>query len=582
MERTERIGNYSIESELAQSTICSVYRASEESLQRPVLIKKLHPQMAREEDIRTRFEREARVCARVNHENIVSIYGYHADPELTMLVLEFVNGPTLSELIARQGRIDWKITLALVSGVLKGLAFAHSKGVIHRDIKPDNILISEEGQVKIADFGLATLEDAPKLTRQGMVLGTPAYISPEGISGGDVDARSDLFSLGATSYEMLTGISPFRGENFSETMNNILKVQPQRPSALFADIPPEIDQLIQRMIEKQPGKRYESARDALAEVQRIASLHQVSLDISATAQYLSENPTPEQREAAKQPSTIQRQSSVLKSRSNSAWSIFIWLIIGLAVVTGAFILPGSEEFPVYTPRDFSEFLKSEMNPDIASLEPVTGDQNQDGKSPSENTIIQEPSSESGVKSESTVEVVKPISSEQNRSDANSNTQEDTSVSKPVPDLPGKLILRITPWANVFIDNESYGETPITSPIEIAPGKHEIMLSNDEFPSPVFETIEIEPNSTLQLEYNLWSYFAVIKILSVKPWAHIYIDNVFYGDTPRASPIILPFGKHLIELRNPDFATWRKEVIINQGDERLEIKAVLNPRDQAEE
>jgi len=232
-KNTEHISQYLIEQEIAQSSICSVYRATDEKLQRPVLIKKLHPQMAREEDIRNRFEREARVCAFLNHNNIVSIYDYHADPELSMLVLEFVMGQSLNALMRSCKRVEWKISLAILFGVLKGLAYAHSKGVVHRDIKPDNILLSSEGQVKITDFGLATLEDAPKLTRQGQIIGTPAYLPPEGVTGEPIDARSDLFSLGATIYEILTGKSAFHGENFSATINLILKHDPPPPLKLI-------------------------------------------------------------------------------------------------------------------------------------------------------------------------------------------------------------------------------------------------------------------------------------------------------------------------------------------------------------
>jgi len=286
MEKTAHLGQYRIEEELAQSSICSVFRATEDALQRSVLIKKLHPQMAREDDIRRRFEREAKACARVNHENIVSIYGYHADPELTMLILEFVDGRSLGEIISQTGKVNWQVGLAIIFFTLRGLGYAHSQGVIHRDIKPDNILISNEGVVKITDFGLATLEDAPKLTRQGMVVGTPAYLPPESLSGGVPDQRSDLYSLGVTIYETITGISPFQGENFSLTMSKILKDSPDPPSEFVPEIPKEFDQILMRLMEKKENQRYASAELALVDVKSLAEVKGITLNSGAIVNFL--------------------------------------------------------------------------------------------------------------------------------------------------------------------------------------------------------------------------------------------------------------------------------------------------------
>ncbi|MBC8465593.1 serine/threonine protein kinase [bacterium] len=309
MEKEERIGKYLIEEELSHSTICTVYRASEESLHRPVLIKRLHPQMARENDIRERFEREARVCARVNHENIVSIYGYHAEPELSMLILEYVEGISLGDLIISRGAIPWKVGVVMLIGILNGLSFAHSKGVIHRDLKPDNILISNEGMVKITDFGLATLEDAPKLTRQGMVLGTPSYMPPESLTGVGTDERSDIFSLGVGFYEALTGVSPFQGENFSETMNKILKFKPPKPSEIITDIPKEIDHMIMRMIEKKSSQRFISASLAFDEITKIAENLSVDCRRKVLVDFLSSD---------KQSKAITPSSGAIKIGKTSA------------------------------------------------------------------------------------------------------------------------------------------------------------------------------------------------------------------------------------------------------------------------
>jgi len=592
MEDKRRIGKYIIDQEIAQSSICSIYRATEESLQRPVLIKKLHPQMAREEDIRTRFEREAKVCAHVKHENIVSIYGYHAEPDLSMLALEFIDGLNLGTLIKDQGRIEWEVTLTILFFVLKGLSFAHSKGVIHRDLKPDNILISYNGQVKIADFGLATLEDAPKLTRQGMVLGTPAYLPPEGLTGAIIDARSDLFSLGATFYETLTGVSPFYGENFSETMNKILKLEPERPSALCDEIPPEMDQIILRLIEKQPTLRYASADQALEDMNHLGEQRKIVLDQISVKKYIDEHhiiklteenngstvhtsitPLPE---IIPTPAPISGEDEIIeqvpsiKRKGTSHFFVGTLLSIAVVLVIGILLLPLSNLFDYIAPvsdtagnqketglfiTDTSEVALAENIPDMESN--ITKSNPEPNAVSELETISKIPYTPPNTK------IIKPA-----------DTMVVESEREIQSAIPGRLRITTKQWANVFIDDIPYGQTPLMESIELSPGKHRIMLSNDEFPDPVFLTKIIKPDSTLSLDVDLTVHFAIVRILSVKPWAEIFVDNTSYGLTPRARPIFLRFGTHVVELHNPDYQPWKQEYTISAGDNQIEISVEL--------
>lgn len=583
MEKTEHLGKYRIEEELAQSSICSVFKATEESLQRPVLIKKLHPQMAREDDIRIRFEREAKACARVNHENIVSIYGFHADPELTMLILEFVVGSSLGNILTRSQKVDWRVGLALMSGTLRGLGYAHSKGVIHRDIKPDNILVSDDGVVKITDFGLATLEDAPKLTRQGMVVGTPAYLSPESLSGGPADQRGDLFSLGVTFYETITGISPFQGESFSETMSKILKETPKPPSSIVPEIPLEFDQIIMRLIEKNSTQRYASAEWALIDIKSLAEVRGVDTTRSTIKEFLSsadlasihENgiDTPaislapgDVFQSGQQGVVVTRSSiNTIRAESKSKTSKIInatLFLLAIIVIIGSFFIPDPVQvvsiFPTAHPNlkdhtfNIGNALKPQFNSPTISI-------------PKENTRdIDKDKFATGL----------PVSTKSGGEDSPKGETSGKSGSSIANMQSGWVHLSIKQWANVYIDDISYGETPIIDPIPLLPGSHIVMLVNDGFPRSVAITIQIEPAVELSLTVDLMDHFAVVKILSVNPWAEVIIDSKSFGHTPMTKPIFLAFGKHVIKLRNPQHKEWIKEINISQGDPPFELHAKL--------
>lgn len=567
MEETEQLEKYKIIDELAHSNICTVYRAFDESLNRPVLIKKLHPQMAREDDIRSRFEREAQACAQVKHPNIVDIYGFHVDPENTMLVLEFVEGLSLGELIAARQHLAWQIALAILHDVLKGLAYAHSKGVVHRDIKPDNILISEEGVAKVSDFGLATIEDAPRLTRQGMVVGTPAYMPPEQINGTEIDQRSDMFSLGATFYEALTGTSPFYAENFSEIMKKVLNTYPQKPSVVIKDIPTELDQIILRLLEKQPTRRYASADHALQDVRSLAKQREVSLEPEEISQYMVLSDT-ERADIKRSLSTTTTPAP--KQLRFSYRSI---ALLGVIVIMLALLLPGrftrNETPPARSSRTLAD-IKNAFELRSNQYARVMEEMEAAKSLPLVNGDLPVPT----LRGESRHESALPILHESDERNA-VNRRGLTAGSETV-DLtaPGSIFISCKPWARIIIDNESIGETPLTEPVELSPGEHQLVLVNDEFPSPVSQTINVEPGSRGQLDFNLWNHFTVIKIISVEPWAEIIIDGKSYGYTPRQQEIILPLGRHEIELRNPDFKQFFKTIDTKRGDPPVEINIAL--------
>jgi serine/threonine protein kinase len=566
MEDKGRIGPHRIDAEIAHSSICTIYKAYEENLDRPILIKKLHPQMSREEDIRKRFEREAQVCARVKHENIVDIYSYNADPDATYLVMEFVQGQSLGDLISKRGRVEWQAALVMLSGVLKGLGHAHAKGVTHRDIKPDNLLVSDAGQVKITDFGLSTIADTSRMTMQGAIVGTLAYLPPEQVSGGTFDFRGDLFSVGATFYEALTGVSPFSGANFSETLKKILTYAPPPPSSLIAEIPPEFDQILARLLEKQPSKRYATAEQALEDVKRLAVQKGINIE-AAAIQSVMESSNGSGRLSAATPLPPAAQPI-----AHSAQFAAI-LVAGLVVVLIFLFYPSAKRMLPGGGSVSSGFISSVQNS-------VTKAQEQRSQPPSASPTLPDSSLiRSPVISTAPAPNIAVLPKVQDKA----IIQESQAAPKreppplPVSIASGHLKLTSRPWATVSIDNVSYGQTPLIAPVELAPGRHLIALTNPEFPVSFVENVEIKPDESTTVEVNLWKLVGVVQVMSVKPWAEIFVDGASYGTTPRAKPIILPFGKHIIELKNPAYKVWTQETVFDSKNLSLDIAVTLETK-----
>jgi Tol biopolymer transport system component/predicted Ser/Thr protein kinase len=266
-----KLGPYEIQSPLGSGGMGEVYRATQSSLGRQVAIKVLSPEFASDPDRLRRFEQEARSASALNHPNIISIYDVGCEGANSYIAMEFVDGKTLRDLL-EAGPIPIKKSLQMVAQIADGLAKAHAAGIIHRDIKPENLMVTRDGFVKIVDFGLAKLTRPDpeggestlagfKSTEVGMVLGTVGYMSPEQVRGLTADARSDIFSLGATCYEMISGKRAFQGATAADTMSAILKEEPAELSTSVRNLPPALGRVVHRCLEKDPGDRFQSAHD---------------------------------------------------------------------------------------------------------------------------------------------------------------------------------------------------------------------------------------------------------------------------------------------------------------------------------
>lgn len=270
------IGHYEIVSELGRGGMGVVYKGYEPALTRYVAIKELSPALAHDQTLVERFLREARSMASLNDPHIIQIYLIGQDNNQPFFVMEFVDGESLSAIIKREGRLQVGDALKILHQSAKGLSVAHERGVIHRDIKPGNLMLSQRGQVKIADFGiaLANHDFNSKLTGTGEFVGTPGYLSPEVCLGKSVDQRSDIFALGIVLFEMLTGRTPFSDESPLKLMLDVVQSQIPDVRELNADVDVDVAAILSRMLEKDPNDRYQSTEALIDDLEKHALIKQ--------------------------------------------------------------------------------------------------------------------------------------------------------------------------------------------------------------------------------------------------------------------------------------------------------------------
>lgn len=258
----ERFGRYRVLAELGRGAMGVVYKAEDEALGRTVAIKTILLSSNAEEraDYEARFYQEARAAAVLNHPNIITVHDIGKEGDTAYMAMEVLEGVDLHELM-KSGPVALPLALELAAQVADGLAFAHEQGVVHRDIKPGNIMIVRGRHAKIMDFGIAKARVSDVKTQAGAILGSPKYMSPEQVDGQRADHRSDIFSLGVTIYELVTGSPPFDAPDLAQLMYRIATVAPRTPTYLKPTLPSMVDLILAKALDKDPDERYQSARE---------------------------------------------------------------------------------------------------------------------------------------------------------------------------------------------------------------------------------------------------------------------------------------------------------------------------------
>jgi eukaryotic-like serine/threonine-protein kinase len=319
---------YEVEELVGHGGMSSVYKARDSLLERNVALKILHEQYTADEEFVERFKREARAVAQLQHPNIVTVIDRGEAEDRQFIVFEYIDGENLKELVVRKGRLDVREALEIAIEVARGLAFAHSQGIVHRDVKPQNVLLNGDGRAKVTDFGIARSLDVDGMTQTGTVLGTSNYIAPEQASGQPVDTPSDVYALGVVVYEMLAGEVPFPGESLVAVAMKHVHEAPPNLLDVRSEVPLRVAAAVDRALEKDPEQRFGSMDAFASELEAcLAELDDPESDSDRTM-------------------VIPARQRHAPRKQVSRWPIVIGLLALLAVaaiVVGLLIIAGGNE-----------------------------------------------------------------------------------------------------------------------------------------------------------------------------------------------------------------------------------------------
>ncbi len=612
-----------------------LYKAVQTSLDRVVAVKRLHAHLTGDANFTRRFILEAKAAASLDHPNIVHVIDFGERDGQYEMVMEFVEGESLKEILERWRPVRWDLALAVAHQVLQGLEHAHARGIVHRDIKPGNVMLTQAGRVKITDFGLAKLTQAASShTAENSILGTPLYMSPEQAFGESVDQRSDLFSLGTMLYEMVTGRQPFASENYMGVIRNILRADVPRPRSIISELAPEVEALILRALARDRERRFQSAREFREAIEAVLGRDALD-DARSRLGALLERDV--HTRVMPRPDVTPPRARRRRSRRGAAAAAVLLLAAGataLAVLrpdlvpgTGGPRADAAGEVHASRPADAAPQVSDVagvLDLPVAALlgdsaAPPAGADTTSGARPTRPDARRaggpgETGAGEGFRGGATVEAargsgadrsgppppaptaagaggpaaasLRTVTDEAGAKAAEPGEGDDdhataarsapAQAKRPRRAAPhtGFLLVDAGTTAELWVDGVYRGDVPPAQRMELPAGRHEVECRRPGY-VPYRETIRIVTGELSQRHVTLQRQHGRV-VLVTEPGATLFVDGRPAGVTPLAAPIELEAGVHTLTLRKGGFHTWHSSVTV-QPDETMTLRIALSPR-----
>jgi tRNA A-37 threonylcarbamoyl transferase component Bud32 len=603
---------YQILKLVAKGGTAVLYSAVQTSLDRVVAIKKLHQHLTEDENFTRRFVLEAKAAASLDHDNIVKIIDFGIEDDAYIMVMEFIEGESLREILDKCKQLRTETALAIAYETALGLEHAHSKGIVHRDIKPGNIMLTKNGRVKITDFGLAKLtQQTSQHTAADSILGTPLYMSPEQAFGETVDHRSDLFSLGTTLYEMLTGAQPFRDEHYMAVIQNIIKKNVPHPSKFNVEIPAPVQSILSKAMNKSREARFQSAGDFKRSIEKYLGFNELK-NASEGLKYLLKTDG----------DTLVLRKTAVRTRRRRLRAGFVVALV-LSVLIGAAQLGYS-----YGPEPLQQKMESivtwldEKNPfalgadsqlggfgsgvigsdsiftSDSTVMSATAEQRDNGAAtsgvvtdmlrPSAKDARPEktapPTVRTAASMSSPSEPIREPAAEPAREPAREPAPQQNTKTARIADDPeavekrpeekkGWLSITVDPWAEVYIDGVYQGDTPPLLRVELLRGAHRVECRNPGY-KPYAETVQITAGELSNRRVILKKLKGWLRITTT-PGAEVYVDGTLVGVTPLNQAIELDAGNHQVTVKKLGFNLWNNRVTVT-SDQELPLTITMSP------
>jgi serine/threonine protein kinase len=603
--------NYRILETVASGGTAVLHRAMQTSLDRVVAVKRLHPHLTQDENFTRRFVLEAKAAASLDHQNIVRVIDFGIEEGSYQMVMEFVEGESLKDVFDRWRPMQDDLALAIVHQICRGLEHAHAKGIVHRDIKPGNIMLTRAGVAKITDFGLAKLTQSnSSQTAADSILGTPLYMSPEQAFGESVDQRSDLFSLGTVLYELLTGHQPFAGENYMGVIQNIIHREIPAVRDHNPGVSPEVERIVMRALAKNREERFKSAREFREAIETVLGLDGLAnatallptlLERDTTTRMLTRVEITPSARVGSSSSSWSTVSSVKKHKHSGSplWATMAVVTVLMGGAATWFFWPRMHPTAnVVQPGDVQQSAMDDMN----AFDPTGGttqaavpvDPTAHQSAASDTSAHPVAATRDSVNTNTDVKApevaVTSVTAAQEKADpkpAPADTsaaaaEQPKATAKPAkprgetdrPFREGYLLLNVEPNAQVYINGVYRGDAAptlrLTLPVgllsvECRAAQHETYL----------ESMRVTAGELSQRTIELKKQMGVISLATTEG-AEFYVDGDFIGVTPIMHPINIPAGVHTLTLKKDSFFTWTSNVMV-EADATLPLHITLSPR-----